>query len=127
MKSAAPLTLFVLVSLRAAHSAPVPELTLQDEHLAENYLKRFFNLTEEAGPVSRRGLSPIVKKLSEMQRFFGLHITGSLDNDTVALMKKPRCGVPDGKIARYSTFGGDLKWKKNSLTYRYRSDSQVQV
>ncbi|CAL1571905.1 unnamed protein product [Knipowitschia caucasica] len=118
MKSAAPLTLFVLVSLRAAHSAPVPELTLQDEHLAENYLKRFFNLTEEAGPVSRRGLSPIVKKLSEMQRFFGLHITGSLDNDTVALMKKPRCGVPDGKIARYSTFGGDLKWKKNSLTYR---------
>lgn len=60
----------------------------------------------------------MTKKLSEMQRFFGLQITGMLDADTLEMMKKPRCGVPDSKIARFSTFGNGLKWEKNSLTYR---------
>ncbi|KAK7904240.1 hypothetical protein WMY93_016847 [Mugilogobius chulae] len=119
MKTTACLSLFVLVTLGVIVSAvPTPEMTIQDELFAEDYLKRFFNLTEASGPAARRGISPITKKLSEMQRFFGLHITGRLDNETVALMKKPRCGVPDGKIARFSTFAGDLKWPKNSLTYR---------
>ena len=86
--------------------------------LLQSYLKNFFNLTEETGPVVRRGFNPLIKKLTEMQKFFGLQITGTLDTDTLAMMKKPRCGVPDGKIASFSTFGGDLKWKKNSLTYR---------
>ncbi|XP_029956629.1 collagenase 3-like [Salarias fasciatus] len=110
----------VLVSLAAAACcAPVTqEVTLEDEGFAENYLKAFFNLTEQRGPLSRRGLNPLTKKLTEMQRFFGLHITGTLDTETLDLMKKPRCGVPDGPIARYSTFGRNLKWEKNSLTYR---------
>ncbi|XP_008330465.1 collagenase 3-like [Cynoglossus semilaevis] len=109
----------VLLSLAVAvYCAPQPEITLQDENLAESYLKKFFNLTEEKGPTSRRGINPVTKKLSEMQRFFGLQITGTLDADTVAMMKKPRCGVPDGNLARFSTFGRDLKWERNSLTYR---------
>lgn len=58
------------------------------------------------------------RKLSEMQRFFGLHITGTLDADTMTMMKKPRCGVPDTNIASFSTFDRNLKWEKNSLTYR---------
>nr|XP_046267682.1 matrix metalloproteinase-18-like [Scatophagus argus] len=102
----------------AVYCAPVSQVTVQDEQLAESYLKKFFNLTEETGPTVRRGISPLNRKLSEMQKFFGLHITGTLDEDTVAMMKKPRCGVPDVKIARFSTFGGSIKWKKNSLTYR---------
>lgn len=60
----------------------------------------------------------MAKKLNEMQRFFGLRITGTLDADTLELMKKPRCGVPDGNIAQYSTFGGNFKWDKHGLTYR---------
>ncbi len=84
----------------------------------QSYLKNFFNLTEQRGPAIRRGISPLSRKLSEMQRFFGLQITGTLDADTLAMMKKPRCGVPDGSIARFSTFGNNLKWEKNSLTYR---------
>ncbi|XP_014829052.1 PREDICTED: collagenase 3-like [Poecilia mexicana] len=54
----------------------------------------------------------------EMQTFFGLQITGNLDADTLAMMKKPRCGVPDVDVARFSTFGNNLKWDKNDLTYR---------
>uniref|UniRef100_A0A3Q1EMG2 interstitial collagenase n=1 Tax=Acanthochromis polyacanthus TaxID=80966 RepID=A0A3Q1EMG2_9TELE len=93
-------------------------LKLMIKLIFQSYLKKFFNLTEESGPGARRGISPVTKKLSEMQRFYGLQITGTLDADTLAMMKKPRCGVPDGKIARFSTFGGNLKWEKNSLTYR---------
>uniref|UniRef100_A0A3Q1EPE8 interstitial collagenase n=1 Tax=Acanthochromis polyacanthus TaxID=80966 RepID=A0A3Q1EPE8_9TELE len=110
---------YIVVTLTAAVCCvPVPEVTVKDEGFAKSYLKKFFNLTEESGPGARRGISPVTKKLSEMQRFYGLQITGTLDADTLAMMKKPRCGVPDGKIARFSTFGGNLKWEKNSLTYR---------
>ncbi|XP_008297652.1 collagenase 3-like [Stegastes partitus] len=109
----------VVVTLAAAVGCvPLSDVTVEDEGFAESYLKKFFNLTEERSPVGRRGISPVTRKLSDMQRFFGLHITGTLDADTLTLMKKPRCGVPDGKMARFSTFGGDLKWDKNRLTYR---------
>lgn len=85
---------------------------------SQSYLKNFFNLTEERGPGTRSRISPLTRKLSEMQRFFGLQITGTLDDDTIKMMKKPRCGVPDGKLAHFSTFGRNLKWEKQRLTYR---------
>ncbi|XP_069572770.1 collagenase 3-like [Brachyistius frenatus] len=108
--------LSILLSLAVAvYCAPIVQ---QDERFAESYLKKFYNLTEDSDPTVRRAISPIIKKLIEMQRFFGLEISGSLDTDTLAMMKKPRCGVPDGKIGRFSIFGNNLKWEKNSLTYR---------
>ncbi|KAM7374848.1 hypothetical protein PAMP_007483 [Pampus punctatissimus] len=83
-----------------------------------SYLKKFYDLKEERSPTLRQRFNPMIKKLSEMQRFFGLQITGTLDAETLDMMKKPRCGVPDGKIAHFSTFGNDYKWEKNALTYR---------
>ncbi|KAM9348946.1 collagenase 3a [Symphorus nematophorus] len=122
-------SLCIILSLAVAvHCVPVAEVTTQDENFAESYLKNFFNLTEESGPSIRRGISPVTKKLSEMQRFFGLRITGTLDDETLTMMKKPRCGVPDNSMARFSTFGRNLKWQKNSLTYRilnYTPDMSV--
>ncbi|XP_041865177.1 collagenase 3-like [Melanotaenia boesemani] len=119
----------ILLSLAAAVCCvPVSEVTMQDEGFAEKYLKNFFNLTEQTGPLSRGGFSPMMKKLGEMQRFYGLQITGNLDADTLEMMKKPRCGVPDNQMARFSTFGNNLKWQKNSLTYRienYTPDMSV--
>ncbi|XP_034405478.1 collagenase 3a isoform X3 [Cyclopterus lumpus] len=121
--------LCILLSLAiAAYCVPISQVTVEDENFAESYLKKFFNLTEETGPDIRRGISPVTRKLSEMQRFFGLHITGTLDADTMAMMKKPRCGVPDSNIARFSTFGRNQKWATNSLTYRienYTPDMSV--
>lgn len=84
--------------------------------ILQSYLKKFFNLTEETGPSVRRGFSPVNTKLREMQRFFRLQVTGTLDADTLEVMKKPRCGVPDVEVSHYSTFGS--AWQKNSLTYR---------
>uniref|UniRef100_UPI0037E72F1B collagenase 3-like n=1 Tax=Semicossyphus pulcher TaxID=241346 RepID=UPI0037E72F1B len=112
-------SLCIILSLAVTvYCAPALPVTVQDEGFAESYLKNFFNLTEETGPSIRRGISPVSRKLSEMQRFFGLQITGALDADTLAMMKKPRCGVPDGSIARFTTFGNSPKWNKNILTYR---------
>ncbi|XP_063340840.1 matrix metalloproteinase-18-like [Pelmatolapia mariae] len=123
------LTGYILFSLATAVlSVPLSEVSVEDESFAKNYLKKFFNLTEEEGPAVRRGISPLNKKLAEMQRFFGLQITGSLDADTLAMMKKPRCGVPDEQVARFSTFGNNPKWQKRSLTYRienYTPDMSV--
>ncbi|XP_076017466.1 collagenase 3-like [Genypterus blacodes] len=124
--------LCVLLSLAVtAYCVPVLQPTVQDEHFAENYLKRFFNLTEQTGPRYRRDISPVIRQLSEMQRFFGLEITGRLDTNTMEVMKKPRCGVTDTNVAHFSTFGNNFKWQTNSLTYRienYTPDmSQAEV
>ncbi|XP_054482526.1 collagenase 3a isoform X1 [Anoplopoma fimbria] len=121
--------LCILLSLAVTvYCVPISQVTVQDEDFAESYLKKFYNLTEETGPTIRRGISPVTRKLSEMQRFFGLQITGTLDADTMAMMKKPRCGVPDGNIGHFSTFARSPKWGKNSLTYRiekYTPDMSV--
>ncbi|XP_029029002.1 collagenase 3-like [Betta splendens] len=112
-------SMFVLLGLASAvYSMPVTEASQKDELLAEGYLKKFFNLTEQRNSSIRRVISPMTKKLSEMQKFMGLQVTGKLDAETLAVMKKPRCGVPDVNMARFSTFGTNVKWQKNSLTYR---------
>ena len=80
----------------------------------QSYLKRFYNLTE--GSRGRNGLLEKQGKVSEMQRFFRLKVTGTLDHETMHMMKKPRCGVPD--VAAFSTFQNNLKWPTNQLTYR---------
>lgn len=33
--------------------------------------------------------------IKKFQEFFGLPVTGELDDETLSEMKKPRCGVPD--------------------------------
>uniref|UniRef100_A0A667WSR6 Peptidase metallopeptidase domain-containing protein n=1 Tax=Myripristis murdjan TaxID=586833 RepID=A0A667WSR6_9TELE len=73
--------------------------------------------------------SSLSESLEAMQAFFGLEVTGILDNETVEVMKAPRCGVSD--ISRYGHFPGRPKWTKRLITYRitqYTSDlSQRQV
>lgn len=44
-------------------------------------------------------------------------VTGKLDDNTLAVMKEPRCGVPD--IGEYNHFPRHLKWESNNVTFRY--------
>ncbi|MBV99089.1 Neutrophil collagenase, partial [Eschrichtius robustus] len=51
-----------------------------------------------------------------MQRFFGLNITGKPNEETLEMMGKPRCGVPD--TGNFMITPGNPKWKQTDLTYR---------
>ncbi|XP_045151326.1 matrix metalloproteinase-24 isoform X2 [Echinops telfairi] len=60
--------------------------------------------------------------VSTMQQFYGLPVTGVLDQTTIEWMKKPRCGVPDHphlsrrrRNKRYALTG--QKWRQKHITY----------
>ncbi|XP_037403396.1 collagenase 3-like [Pygocentrus nattereri] len=115
------------------HSGPVPpSIGEEDEDLAKNYLKKFYNMKEEHTRSARstdHSVSEMTEKLKEMQEFFRLKVTGTLDTETLEVMHKPRCGVPD--VAAYVDASGSYRWTKNELTYRienYTPDmSQAEV
>ncbi|CAO2636201.1 Interstitial collagenase A, partial [Lemmus lemmus] len=84
---------------------------------AQQYLEKYYNLEKNEKQMFRRkDSSPAVKKIQEMQKFLGLEMTGKLDSNTMDVMLKPRCGVPD--VGGFSTFPGSPKWRKTHLTYR---------
>ncbi|XP_036450712.1 collagenase 3-like [Colossoma macropomum] len=105
------------------HSGPVPPpIGKEEEDLAKNYLKKLYNMKEEHTRSARstdHSVSEMSEKLREMQEFFGLKVTGTLDSETLEVMKKPRCGVPD--VAAYAVVPGYYKWKTNQLTYRIKN------
>ncbi|KAI4877799.1 hypothetical protein NFI96_012653 [Prochilodus magdalenae] len=128
MKALHQLCILICLVVKA-HSGPIPPgITKEEEDLAKNYLKQLYNMKEERTPLFGRMSSEMSEKLREMQKFFGLKVTGTLDAETLEVMKKPRCGVPD--VAAL-TGPGNVKWEKNELTYRienYTPDmSQPQV
>ncbi|KAL0182973.1 hypothetical protein M9458_022348, partial [Cirrhinus mrigala] len=51
-------------------------------------------------------------KLREMQRFFGLEESGNVDPQTVAAMRRPRCGLSD-----VEQFRKTMRWTNRTLTY----------
>ncbi|XP_064105368.1 matrix metalloproteinase-20-like [Macrobrachium nipponense] len=73
------------------------------------------------GPVLSVG--SVQKSIMEFQAFAGLSQTGQLDDATIEMMNKPRCGVKDktryGSEARKKRY--DLqasRWRPRRLTYR---------
>uniref|UniRef100_A0A3Q0SR29 Matrix metallopeptidase 20b (enamelysin) n=1 Tax=Amphilophus citrinellus TaxID=61819 RepID=A0A3Q0SR29_AMPCI len=81
-----------------------------------DYLQQYYNLKNDPlGRIKRSGPS-FTSKVKDMQIFFGLNVTGTLDSDTLEVMRSPRCGVPD--VEEYSHIQG-MRWNKNVITYRY--------
>ncbi|XP_058269740.1 collagenase 3 [Hemibagrus wyckioides] len=99
---------------------------LQDDVvLATKYIERFYSFQKGPPGHKKRSHPSFSSKLIDMQSFFGLNQTGSLDTETLALMKMPRCGVPD--IEEYVYNRGN-RWKKNVISYsigRYTNDLPV--
>ncbi|XP_075404849.1 collagenase 3 [Tenrec ecaudatus] len=83
---------------------------------AEHYLASYYRPRDHAGLLKKATTMSMADRLREMQSFFGLKVTGQLDDNTLDIMKKPRCGVPD--VGKYSVFPRTLKWSKMDLTYR---------
>ncbi|XP_006983844.1 matrilysin [Peromyscus maniculatus bairdii] len=113
------LTLFWTVCLLPGHLAlPLSQeaadvSTLQWEQ-AQDYLRKFYLHDSKA-----KEANSLVVKLKEMQKFFGLPVTGKLSPQIVELMQKPRCGVPD--VAKYSLMPDSPKWHSREVTYRIMS------
>ncbi|KAL2806991.1 stromelysin-2 preproprotein [Daubentonia madagascariensis] len=85
--------------------------------LVRKYLENYYNLEKDVTQfVRRKDSGSVVKKIQEMQKFLGLEVTGKLDSDTLEVVRKPRCGVPD--VRNFQTFPGTPKWRKTHLTYR---------
>uniref|UniRef100_A0A8B9PL18 Collagenase 3 n=1 Tax=Apteryx owenii TaxID=8824 RepID=A0A8B9PL18_APTOW len=80
------------------------------------YLRTHYDLRPNPAGVMRKSANTVASKLREMQAFFGLKVTGKLDEETYELMQQPRCGVPD--VGEYNFFPRKLKWSKTNLTYR---------
>ncbi|XP_067253718.1 collagenase 3-like [Chanodichthys erythropterus] len=126
MKSYYKLCVLITLVVSGYTSPIAPPADEDRENIAENYLNRLYGLPKQTSSDTERRSSAMSLRLKEMQQFFGLKVTGKLNDETVEVMKKPRCGVPD--IAAYSTFAGDYKWKKHKLTYRivnYTPDMSV--
>ena len=77
----------------------------------QKYLNKYYGC-----PKDRCNLMVLKDKLKEMQKFYKLPETGEIDSNTVEIMKKPRCGVPD--VANYNFFHRKPQWQKNAITYR---------
>ncbi|XP_053372476.1 collagenase 3-like [Clarias gariepinus] len=109
--------LCVLIGLvLRVHSGPITPLpNKDDEKFAKNYLKKLYNMEEENESSFGRKINEMSLKLGEMQQFFGLKVTGTLNGETLEMMKKPRCGVKD--VASYTE--RNPIWPKHKLSYRH--------
>ncbi|KAM3869117.1 collagenase 3 [Diretmus argenteus] len=92
---------------------------------AEGYLKHFYGFQPKSGrqtrstdAISADQLTGLCAKVREMQRFFGLPVSGELTEETLAVMRRPRCGLSDVEV-----FGETFRWMKKTLSYRISSYS----
>uniref|UniRef100_A0A8C8Z5V6 Peptidase metallopeptidase domain-containing protein n=1 Tax=Prolemur simus TaxID=1328070 RepID=A0A8C8Z5V6_PROSS len=104
-----------------SHGFPATlETQEQDEELVQKYLENYYNLKSGINQFRRqRNSGPVVEKLKQMQKFFGLEVTGKPDAETLKVMKKPRCGVPD--VGFIELTHGSYRWRRPNLTYRIKS------
>ncbi|XP_047464022.1 72 kDa type IV collagenase [Mugil cephalus] len=97
------------------HAAP----SEADLKFAQEYLQHFYGYRPErnkrsADPGENAGLTTgLCDKVQKMQRFFGLPPSGELTHETLAVMKRPRCGLSD-----VENFGDKIRWRKRTLSYR---------
>ncbi|XP_006834016.1 PREDICTED: macrophage metalloelastase [Chrysochloris asiatica] len=88
---------------------------------AERYLEDFYDLNVEKTLRTNIKVNEhfMKDKIQEMQKFFGLKVTGQLDKSTLEIMHTPRCGISD--VHHYRTMPRRPVWKKRHITYRIQN------
>ncbi|NXN07930.1 MMP14 protein, partial [Indicator maculatus] len=90
---------------------------------AQAWLRLYGYLPQPSRQMSTmRSAQTFAAALAEMQKFYGIPVTGVLDEETKAWMKRPRCGVPDQFGARMKS---NMRRKRYALTGRRWSQSQL--
>ena len=89
--------IFLQLLLHQSAAAPVPDSApTVDTYSAVKYLAQFGYLPT---PDPRKALllteDGVSKALKRLQKFGGIDETGILDDDTIELIKTPRCGIKD--------------------------------
>ncbi|XP_031603413.2 matrix metalloproteinase-15-like [Oreochromis aureus] len=103
----------------------VPDDPEEEHFSAEAWLRKFGYLSQASRQMSTMQSAQIMSKaISDMQRLYGLEVTGKVDSATLAAMRRPRCGLPDRKPEdlvdrsrkkRYVLTG--QRWDKDHITY----------
>ncbi|XP_072472974.1 neutrophil collagenase-like [Notamacropus eugenii] len=120
------LLFLLLLHTQLSSAFPVSPKSLEEKKMAtvQRYLENFYGMPKSGDKIKRyKNSTHLVKKLKEMQKFFGLEETGQPDEETIDIMKMPRCGNPDA--GEFKLTEGNPKWKRNEITYsiiKYTSD-----
>ncbi|KAK5867811.1 hypothetical protein PBY51_012271 [Eleginops maclovinus] len=106
-------------------SSPAADVPEEEGFNAEAWLRKFGYLSQASGQMSTMQSAQILSKaIGDMQRFYGLEVTGEMDPATVVAMRLPRCGLPDrtaeemdvgARKKRYTLTG--KQWDKDHITY----------
>ncbi|KAJ3589484.1 hypothetical protein NHX12_010329 [Muraenolepis orangiensis] len=109
--------------LRSPGTPPVPPAPSEDEVLfAKSFLERFYGYLSSGSDRQRREAhatndsTALCAAVKQMQRGFGLPADGRLTADTLALMRRPRCGLSDAEPFRRT-----WRWKRSTVSYRISS------
>ncbi|XDV53009.1 hypothetical protein PO909_021624 [Leuciscus waleckii] len=118
--------IFILLFVNIAETAAEEEA-----FNAESWLRTYGYLSQASRQMSTMQSAQILSSaIKDMQRFYGLEVTGHMDLATLKAMKRPRCGVPDrfeestergARRKRYALIGH--KWEQDKLTYSIQNHS----
>lgn len=77
-----------------------------------NYLKQFGYLN-----MSENSITSIEEAIANLQEFYHLEVDGKANEETLNLMKQPRCGVPDNPTSAFRVSGS--KWNKSHIKWYF--------
>ncbi|KAL6416752.1 hypothetical protein ACFW04_013175 [Cataglyphis niger] len=114
---AAKTALLVLATTLVAATPVDPE-----EAGALRFLRVYGFLRDDGGSLSSANATSLRRALSLFQEYYQLPGNGSLNIDTLNLMRKSRCGLADIPDRAYSPFS--KKWPKTRLTWNFQVASE---
>ncbi|XP_023692516.1 matrix metalloproteinase-17-like [Paramormyrops kingsleyae] len=111
-----------------SETSAAPSLTAEQMSMSMDWLSKFGYLPPP-DPVTGQlqTKEALTKAIKAMQKFGGLEETGVLDEETLVLMKTPRCSLPDLSQSesplrrRRRALPSQTKWSKRHLSWRIRT------